>query len=149
MAEVLFASVPFAIDAIGGKCDEGDEGKAITLGADGKDVVHNNKENDYILSGDRLVAQPEMGIVLRVRIEGYGAGDIARVQIIPPFGGPQFWDHDIGSLGMIDFAYLPRVEGTLSEGRYLFSVMEGGNPLFRAAITLDGTSKTSVCVPIS
>lgn len=146
-AEILVARVPLTLDAIGGICDRAPDD--IAPGADGKDVEHSDTYFDYAVRGDALDAQAQMGIGVRVRIKGFGPGDLARVQIVPPSGQLQFWDYDIGDGGMIEFAYLPRVGGTLSRGRYLFSVMDGDKAIFTAAITLNGLAEESLCVPVS
>ncbi len=146
-AEVLVARVPLTLDAIGGLCDRAPDD--IAPGADGKDVEHSDNYFDYAVRGDTLAAQAQMGIGVRVKIKGFGPGDSARVQIVPPSGQLQFWDYDIGDGGMIEFAYLPRVGGTLSQGRYLFSVMDEGEAIFTAAITLNGLAEDRLCVPVS
>lgn len=146
-AEVLVARVPLTLDAIGGICDRAPDD--IAPGADGKDVEHSDYYFDYAVRGDTLAAQAQMGIGVRVKIKGFGPGDSARVQIVPPSGQLQFWDYDIGDGGMIEFAYLPRVGGTLSQGRYLFSVMDEGEAIFTAAITLNGLAEDRLCVPVS
>lgn len=146
-AEILVARVSLTLDAIGGICDRAPAG--VAPGADGKDVEHSDTYFDYAVHGDALAAQARMGIGVRVRIKGFAPGDSARVQIVPPSGQLQFWDHDIGDGGMIEFAYLPRVGGTLSQGRYLFSVMDEGEAVFTATITLNGVAEDSLCVPVS
>jgi hypothetical protein len=146
-AEVLVARIPLTLDAIGGICDRAAD--EIAPGADGKDVEHSDTYFDYAIRGDVLRAQAQMGIGVRVRIERFGPGDAARVHIRPPSGELQFWDYDIGDGGMIEFAYMPRIGGTLSPGRYLFSVMDGGEEIFTAAIMLDGVAEDSLCAPVS
>lgn len=146
-AEILVAQVPLTLDAIGGICDRTPDD--ITSGADGKEVEHSDNYFDFAVHGDVLRAQARMGIGVSVRIKGFGPGDSARVHIVPPSGQLQFWDYDIGDGGMIEFAYLPRVGGTLSQGRYLFSVMDGGKAIFTAAITLQGRAEESLCVLVS
>lgn len=146
-AEVVVARVPLTLDAIGGICDR--PADDIAPGTDGKDVEHSDTYFDYAVEGDVLRAQPQMGLSVRVKIKGYRPGDQARVQILPPSGQLQFWDYDIGDGGKIEFAYLPRIGGTLSQGRYLFSVMEGDDAIFTAAITLKGVAEENLCVPVS
>ena len=146
-AEVLVAQVPLTLDAIGGICDRAPDD--ITPGADGKEVEHSDNYFDFAVHGDVLRAQARMGIGVSVRIKGFGPGDSARVHIVPPSGQLQFWDYDIGDGGMIEFAYLPRVGGTLSQGRYLFSVMDEGRAIFTAAITLNGLAEDRLCMPVS
>lgn len=146
-AEVLVQEVPLSLDAVGGICDRpADE---IAPGADGKDVEHSDFYFDYVVRGDRLPTQPSMGLGVRVKIQGFDPGETARVQILPPSGQLQFWDYDIGDGGMIEFAYMPRVGGTLAPGRYLFSVLDQGKSIFTAVITLAGTADESLCVPVS
>lgn len=81
-AEILVANVPLTLDAIGGICDRAPDD--IAPGADGKDVEHSDTYFDYAVHGDTLAAQAQMGIGVRVRIKGFGPGDMARVQIAPP-----------------------------------------------------------------
>ena len=149
VAGILKSTVDVTIVAVGGQCDRPPDKLVPAPSAGGGQVERSFGPADVVVTGDYFAAQPGLGVFLRVRIAGYGPGRAVRVMIEPPVGRIGHWDQPIGADGELDFGRFPAPGEALPEGRYLLSVLDGGQYLFTYAITLNGVADESLCVMVS
>jgi hypothetical protein len=147
-AQMTQHSVPVEILAVGGYCDPGNGDRFLSAPETPQGQIEQlDAMFDFVELGDSRVAHPGLGVGLRTRVDGYGAGSDLTSIIVDPTGRMYKWVNHIPGSGILEVGMLPEPGKTLFVGTYRFTIRDSRSILFSYLITLDREEDTGPCKP--